>query len=186
MTTPEMPPPTSADTTDRSPNDLLRGATRAGGSPSLPEGLNPTRLAHDLRNLVRLVKSLDEEKGVESAWTESADVKAVLDAPDPTPHLGREPARAAPPPKKSHTDDKGAPAEGADQGADMETDEPAPRAGGEIEGDGTGGVDQDAPRRGGRRSHRVPLEGARRGLLRSTGTLRGGLRLVTPRGSRRR
>ena len=36
MTTPEMPPPTSADTTDRSPNDLLRGATRAGGSPSLP------------------------------------------------------------------------------------------------------------------------------------------------------
>ena len=115
-----------------------------GRFPVPPQAWNPTRLAHDLRNLVRLVKSLDEEKGVESAWTESADVKAVLDAPDPTPHLGREPARAAPPPKKSHTDDKGAPAEGADQGADMETDEPAPAQGEEIEGDGTGGVNQDA------------------------------------------
>ena len=111
-----------------------------GRFPVPPQAWNPTRLAHDLRNLVRLIKSLDDEKGVEAAWTESADVKAVLDAPDPTPQPGREPARTRENPRKSQ-DDKGA-AEGADPGADVETDDAPVEE--EIEGDGTGGVDQDA------------------------------------------
>ena len=148
----EMPPPADkeppADAVDADKDDAAdEGKKRPpfhrperrdarGRFPVPPQAWNPTRLAHDLRNLVRLVKSLDDEKGVEAAWTESADVKAVLDAPDPTPQPGREPAR-------KRQDDKGAADPGAaDQGADMETDDaPAEE---EVEGDGTGGVDQDA------------------------------------------
>jgi hypothetical protein len=90
---------------------------------------------------VRLVKSLDDEKGVEAAWSESADVKAVLDAPDPTPQPGREPARKrGSDDRQGAADDKGA---AADPGADVETDD-APNQEEEVEGDGTGGVDQDA------------------------------------------
>ena len=132
----EAPPPAPEPATDADKDgDDARRPQRPdrrdgrGRYPVPASAWNPTRLAHDLRSLVRLVKQLDEEKGMESAWTEDDDVKAVLDAPDPTPTHGREPAR-------KRTNDK------ADGDAEMEAEEaPAEET---IEGDGTGGVDQDA------------------------------------------
>lgn len=142
--------------------DALDKRDARGRFPVPPLAWTPTRLARDLRQCCRLVRALDVEKGLSveenpllAAEEEEEDVRAVLDAKDPTPELpdtnqrgegggrrgrksgGRETAGAA--------GDDGANAEdGATEAAEDDAKVDADAAPADVDGDGTGGVAPEA------------------------------------------